>query len=228
MRSRTVFISGTDTGVGKTFVSCGLLEAAIDAGLQTGAVKPLAAGAEKTAKGLRNDDAVALLERSTVSLDYEEVNPYCFERPIAPHIAAAEQRRPVRVADLLVKCRRVMDKVDGLTVIEGAGGWFLPVNEKEFLGDLVKKLEIPVILVVGMRLGCLNHALLSADRIKREGLELLGWVANSIDPDMDAYEENLESLEKRLDAPCLGQVAYRRPGAAMGSCARELDLKAVI
>ena len=203
-----VFIAGTDTGVGKTLVSCALLAAANQRGMRSLGLKPIAAGAEQTPEGLRNEDAVAIAETMSVKLPYQQVNPVCLEPPIAPHIAAKEAGKRVTIAQLTGYCRGALMNPADLKLIEGAGGWLVPVNERETLAELAKELNCGVILVVGMRLGCLNHALLSARAIVAEGLPLLGWVANTIDPEMPRFAENLATLQSRLAAPCLGVIPY--------------------
>jgi dethiobiotin synthetase len=207
-KRKTFFITGTDTDAGKTLVACALLKAASAAGLTTVAIKPIAAGADVTEAGLRNADALALQTASTVQMPYEQVNPVCFQQAIAPHIAAQMYDKRVKVERLAGYCQGVLLKRADLTIIEGAGGWRVPLNEREFLSDLVKQLNVPVILVVAMRLGCLNHALLAAEAIARDGLQLAGWVANCIDPHMPCYAENRDTLQALLDAPLLAEIPF--------------------
>jgi len=206
--SRALFVTGTDTGVGKTAVSCALLRAAARAGLSTAAVKPVAAGCD--ADG-RNEDAVALSACMTAQLDYAQVNPVALPDALAPHIAAARAGRRLQVSRLAGLCRGVMLGGADLTLIEGAGGWRVPVNDRETLADLARELAAPVLLVVGMRLGCINHALLTAEAIRRDGLALAGWVANTCGPPMAAYEDNLDTLLRLLDAPLLGALPRLEP-----------------
>lgn len=207
MNKHAFFVTGTDTGVGKTLVSAGLLLAARDLGLTTAALKPVAAGCETTPEGLRNEDALLLQSVITQSLAYEQINPIALEPAIAPHIAAQQARRVLSVDRIAGFCRASLGQAD-LTLVEGAGGWRVPLNPSETLADLARQLRLPVILVVGIRLGCINHALLSAEAIARDGLTLAGWVANHLDPDMPAQAENVASLAQRLPAPCLGQVPW--------------------
>jgi dethiobiotin synthetase len=202
------FVTGTDTEVGKTFISTALLARAKHQGLTTAAVKPIASGAEFTANGLRNEDGVALLKQCSLPLRYEEINPVVFEPAIAPHIAAQKINRIVRVDELKKYCQHVLEKNAGFTLIEGAGGWRVPVNNEETLADLAKKLQLPIILVVGMRLGCINHAILTAEAIQRDGLHLAGWVANRATPNMSEYEENFRTLNRLIGAPCVGHVPH--------------------
>ncbi|WP_269619763.1 dethiobiotin synthase [Zhongshania sp. BJYM1] len=206
--SRHFFIAGTDTDVGKTLVACGLLRAAAAKGLRTLAIKPVAAGSEQTVDGLRNQDAVMLMAAMTEVLPYQQVNPVLLEPPIAPHIAAEQASRRISVSQLTGVCRGVMLKPADFILIEGAGGWRVPLNRQEFLSGLAVELQAPVILVVGMKLGCINHALLTAEAIRADGLRIAGWVANRIDPEMLCFEENLSSLKALLDVPCVGIIPY--------------------
>jgi len=204
--SQAYFIAGTDTDVGKTTIAAGLLHAARLQGLSTLGAKPVASGCSATAKGLRNADALALIDESSVKLAYEEVNPFAFEPAIAPHVAAREAGVALEVPALLKAMRHVLDQGADFTLVEGAGGWRVPLSDHANLSDLAIALKLPVILVVGVRLGCINHALLSAEAIARDGLQLAGWVANIIEPRTARLEENLASLAERLPAPCLGRV----------------------
>ncbi len=204
--SPAYFIAGTDTDVGKTTVAAGLLHAARLAGLSTLGAKPVASGCTASAKGLRNDDALALIAQSSIKLPYEQVNPFAFEPAIAPHLAAREAGVVLGVQGLLAPMRQILEQGADFTLIEGAGGWRVPLSDQANLSDLAIALKLPVILVVGVRLGCINHALLSAEAIARDGLQLAGWVANIVDPRTSRLEENLASLAERLPAPCLGRV----------------------
>jgi len=206
--SRTFFITGTDTGVGKTAASCALLRAAAARGLTTAAVKPVAAGCD--ADG-RNADAIELMRCMTATLPYAQVNPVALAQPVAPHIAAAQENRHLRVGQLAGLCRGVMLSGADLVLIEGAGGWRVPVNERETLADLARELNAPVILVVAMRLGCINHALLSAEAIARDGLPLAGWIANQPGAAMACHGENLDTLRRLLPAPLLGELPRIAP-----------------
>jgi dethiobiotin synthetase len=206
--SSTFFVTGTDTGVGKTLITAGLLHAARQQQLTTLAMKPLAAGCDVTPEGLRNEDALALQANMTVELEYEQVNPVALAEPIAPHLAAALAGRRLSLDRLLGFCRgTLMNKAD-LRLIEGAGGWRMPLNERETLAGLPQALDIPVILVVGVRLGCLNHALLTQEVIMRDGVKIAGWVASQVEADMSALAGNLETLRGALAAPCLGEVPF--------------------
>ncbi|AZD04892.1 MULTISPECIES: dethiobiotin synthase [Pseudomonas] len=204
--SQAYFVTGTDTDVGKTTVAAGLLHAARLSGLSTAAGKPVASGCELTPKGLRNADALALLAECSLPLTYDEVNPLAFEPAIAPHLAAREAGVALTVQALLAPMRQVLAKGADFTLIEGAGGWRVPLADQDNLSDLAMALDLPVILVVGVRLGCINHALLTAEAIAQDGLQLAGWVANIIEPKTSRLEENLATLAERLPAPCLGRV----------------------
>jgi dethiobiotin synthetase len=204
--SRSYFIAGTDTDIGKTTIAAGLLYAARQSGLSTVAGKPVASGCIVSPEGLRNADALALLAECSVALTYEEVNPVAFEPAIAPHLAAREAGVALTVQSLLEPMRYLLGKGADFTLIEGAGGWRVPLADQSNLSDLAKALQLPVILVVGVRLGCINHALLTAEAIARDGLQLAGWVANIIDGKTARLEENLATLAERLPAPCLGRV----------------------
>lgn len=212
--SPAYFITGTDTDVGKTTIAAGLLHAARLAGLSTAAGKPVASGCEVGPKGLRNADALALLAQSSLPVSYEEVNPFAFEPAIAPHLAAREAGVALTVQSLLMPMRELLAKGADFTLIEGAGGWRVPLADQDNLSDLAMALGLPVILVVGVRLGCINHALLSAEAIAQDGLQLAGWVANIIEPKTSRLEENLATLAERLPAPCLGRVPRLKPASA--------------
>lgn len=212
MNSKTVakkafFITGTDTNVGKTLIAAGLLIAAKNRGLTTAALKPVAAGCEKTEEGLRNADALLLQSVITQPLVYDQINPYALEAAIAPHIAAQQEKRSLSVDRLSGFCRGVLGSAD-FTLLEGAGGWRVPINPRETLADLAKNLQLPVIMVVGIRLGCINHALLTFEAIVRDGVPIAGWVANCVDAEMPVLQENIDSLRARLPVPCLGVVPF--------------------
>ncbi|MCE3251452.1 MAG: bioD [Cellvibrio sp.] len=207
MARKTFFIAGTDTDVGKTLIAAGLLIAAKSRGLTTAALKPLAAGCEKTDVGLRNADALLLQSVITEPLTYEQVNPIALEAAIAPHIAAQQEKRILSADRIAGFCRGSLNQAD-FTLIEGAGGWRVPLNPQETLADVVKILRVPVILVVGVRLGCINHALLTLEAIRNDGLQVAGWIANCIDANMPVLEENIASLAARIPAPCIGVVPW--------------------
>lgn len=200
------FITGTDTDAGKTTVAAGLLHAARLSGLSTAAGKPVASGSVITPQGLRNADALALQTECSLELGYDDINPFTFEPAIAPHLAAREAGVSLTVNALLQPMRRLLERNADFTLIEGAGGWRVPLADQSNLSDLAMGLGLPVILVVGVRLGCINHALLTAEAIAQDGLQLAGWVANIVDPKTSRLEENLATLSERLPAPCIGRV----------------------
>lgn len=202
------FVTGTDTEVGKTAVSCALLLAAAKRGLSTAAVKPVAAGCDSNG---HNEDALQLMACMSEQMDYEQVNPVALEAAIAPHIAAQQQGKLMRASALAGICRGVMLGPAEFVLIEGAGGWRVPIGPRETLADLAAQLQVGVILVVGMRLGCINHALLTAEAIRRDGLELAGWVANQPGEPMSCHQENLDTLRDLLPAPLLGEVPRVSP-----------------
>ena len=214
--SRAYFITGTDTEVGKTFFSVALLQAFNQLDLKTAAYKPIAAGCETTTDGLRNEDALALQQSSSLELDYAEVNPIALVEPIAPHLAAQIALGKGQSIDLsLARIKQgfvsLLHKEPDVLIVEGAGGWRLPLGNNEqghptFLSDFVANQNLAVILVVGMRLGCLNHAMLTADSVRQHGLKIVGWVANTLDPDMPFLNENIESLKLLLRAPLIATL----------------------
>ncbi|HEY0665797.1 MAG TPA: dethiobiotin synthase [Gallionella sp.] len=201
------FVTGTDTGVGKTLVSCALLHGFAAQGRRVAGFKPVAAGCDSDG---RNDDAKALLVAGNVPLRYEQVNPYCLREPIAPHLAAARENVRIELSRLVTACRELAAQAD-VVIVEGAGGFLVPLNDTQTGVDMAQQLALPVILVVGMRLGCLNHALLTAQAIAAGGLQCVGWVANVTDPEMAGLDENIAALQSRIAAPLLGVV----PGMAL-------------
>lgn len=213
--SRAVFIAGTDTGIGKTHVACALLHALRDAGYSACGMKPVASGCIETPAGLRNDDALALQAASSDAPAYALINPVALRDPLSPHLAAAHAG--VRIA--LPPLRAAFEALSAShrrVVVEGVGGWLVPLAPGLFASDIAVQWKLPVLLVVGLRLGCLNHAVLSARAIVADGCQLLGWIGNRIDPDMLAAEENLASLRALLPAPCLGVLPH---GVAPASAA---------
>jgi dethiobiotin synthetase len=223
---RGYFVTATDTDAGKTFVTAALLAGAARRGLRAAGLKPVAAGAEPTAEGLRNGDALTLMGAASAAFPYEQVNPLCLAPPIAPHIAAREAGITLDVAGVLAACRPLLHSDLDLLLVEGAGGWRVPLNATETLADLARALGFPVILVVAMRLGCINHALLSAEAIRADGLTLAGWVANSPVVEMPRYRDNLATLAARLGAPLLGEIPPLPSGDYREAAAR-LTLPAV-
>lgn len=207
MSTRSFFVTGTDTGVGKTIVACALARAFAAAGERVAVMKPIASGAARTTEGLRNADALALLEAANVPLTYAQVNPYCFEPAVSPHIAAEDVKIEIDIGTIKAgfeTLRPISDRV----VIEGAGGWLAPINARESMGDLARALGVPVVLVVGLRLGCLNHAELSRRAIRTQGVAFAGWVANRLSHPLEREAENLATLARRLGAPPLALVPF--------------------
>ena len=198
------FITGTDTGVGKTLVSCALLHAFAVQGKRVAGFKPVAAGCDDDD---HNDDAKRLRAAITVQATYGQINPYCFPHPIAPHLAARHAGARIDFSRIMVSYRELAGQVDEV-IVEGVGGICVPLNEKEDSADLVKQLDLPVVLVVGMRLGCLNHAILTLRAIADYQLECAGWVANVLESDMPALQENIDALRERIAAPLLGIIPY--------------------
>ncbi|PCJ30024.1 MAG: dethiobiotin synthase [Moraxellaceae bacterium] len=221
------FVTGTCTDVGKTFVSVALLHALREEGYRTLALKPIAAGCQQTADGLRNDDALQLQAAMTESISYQQINPVALEQAAAPHIVAAEQGRRITVSQLEGVCRGAFLNQADVVLVEGAGGWRVPLNERETLADLAIALRLPVILVVGIRLGCINHALLTQQAILADGLSIAGWVANRIDPDMSYLEENIATLQSQLSAPLIGDIPYKK-AQDPADCASYLDLSLLL
>jgi dethiobiotin synthetase len=202
-----LFVTGTDTGCGKTEVSLGLMHWLQARGLEVLGMKPVASGCTVTDQGLRNSDALSLQRQASRPLPYDRVNPYAFAPPVAPHLAAEQAGVSIDLAVIRSAWQGLAEQAD-LVVVEGVGGWRVPLGPGLELADLVRALDLPVVLVVGLRLGCLNHALLSAEGILSSGARLLGWVANCADPDMLMAQQNITALAQRLPAPCLGRVPW--------------------
>lgn len=202
-----VFVTGTDTGVGKTLVSAALVHGCTTLGLRAAGLKPVAAGCRREQGRLVSEDAELLQAAANVQLAPQLVNPYAFEPPLAPHIAAQQAGTDIDLAVIRQAVAQARSEVD-LLVVEGVGGFRVPLNQQEDTADLSRLLGLPVVLVVGLRLGCLNHALLTAEAIAARGLCLAGWVGNRIGPHMAAATENVQALHDLLPAPCLGLVPY--------------------
>ncbi|EEO04324.1 dethiobiotin synthase [Vibrio cholerae] len=202
-----IFIAGTDTDVGKTVASKAILQALATHNIATIGYKPVAAGSDKTEFGYRNSDALHLMKAATVDMPYEDVNPYALVLPTSPHIAAKHENVTIDYALLSNKLSKHKKNAE-LVVVEGAGGWRVPTSDSDCLSTWVKQERLPVILVVGIKLGCLSHAILTAEAIRADGLELVGWIANRINPGTEHYAEIIEHLEGRLGAPKLGEIPY--------------------
>ncbi|MCK2151002.1 dethiobiotin synthase [Marinobacter alexandrii] len=228
MAKKTFFVTGTDTGVGKTMVSAAILEAARAAGLRTLAMKPIASGCDETPEGLRNEDALALQNAMTESLAYEVINPVALKPAIAPHVAAAQAGKTVTAQRLIGFCRGLQLRPADLMLIEGAGGWRVPLNDRETYASLPRELGTPVILVVSLKLGCINHALLTAEAIRADGLVVAGWVANRAEAEtMSCEQETLEYLGSHMAAPCLGELPWLEEPDPV-ALASHLDIKCLI
>ena len=208
-----LFVTGTDTGVGKTRIAAALCVAYAARRKRVAAMKPVASGCTQTSAGLRNEDAEALLAAMTVRAAYDEVNPYAFEPAIAPHIAASEAGCSIDF-QLLDGCYERLCRQSDVIIVEGAGGWLAPLDATHTFADLAVRWKLDVILVVGLRLGCLNHALLTAEAIETRGLQLAGWVGNSVDPNFERREANTDTLRTRLAANCLGILPYSPDSSA--------------
>ncbi len=224
MRRPPYFVTGTDTDIGKTFIAAALLELARERGLRCVALKPVAAGCTVVDGELVNDDALQLIAASGTDLDYRAVNPIALEPAIAPHIAAAQAGIEIDARDLSRRCLNALAGEVDFAVVEGAGGWLVPLNATETLADVCLGIGARPILTVGMKLGCLNHALLTAHAIADAGGELAGWVANCPTPEMPVFEENVATLRERLLAPCLGVVPYLGSDATYRQAMPHLDI----
>jgi dethiobiotin synthetase len=220
------FITGTDTEVGKTVASCALLQAAALAGYRTAGYKPVASGSEMTQEGVRNSDALALQRHSSVALRYEQVNPLTFLEPTSPHIVSQEEGRPIDFATLSAGLAALEPLADWVQV-EGAGGWFTPLSQTATFADWVVKEQLPVILVVGVKLGCINHALLTAQAVAAAGLPLAGWIANDVQPPGKRHQEYMATLKRLLPAPCLGEIPWLGERAEHQPLGRYLSLEAL-
>lgn len=205
--STAYFITGTDTGVGKTLVSAALIHGFVTRGLNAIGMKPIAAGCRRVGDQLIADDVAQLVAAGNVNAPFNLINPYAFEPAIAPHIAAQQAGVDIKLDVIAQACQQLKARAD-VVIVEGVGGFRVPLGNGVDTADLAKMLGMPVILVVGMRLGCLNHALLTAEAIQARGLKLAGWVANQLDPEMAAFNANLQSLQQRLTAPCLGTLPW--------------------
>ncbi len=207
--AKSYFVIGTDTDIGKTYIASGLVQHFVNAGYKTIGMKPIASGCELNEQGeLLNEDVINLCDASNVQAPLDLINPYHFIPAIAPHLAA-EQAKIQMQSEVIKLAYSRLSAMAEVVIVEGAGGFFVPINASETLADLAQALNIPIMLVVGMRLGCINHALLTVEAIKSRGLTLAGWVANQIDPNMLMFNENLDSLQQRIAAPCLSVVHWQ-------------------
>jgi dethiobiotin synthetase len=202
---RGFFITGTDTDVGKTWVTAGLLRAFNEQDLRTVAMKPVASGCETIDGQLRNADAMLLMQHMSAQADYQQVNPYTFAPAIAPHIAAGQAGQHIDLENIQQTAEYLAKRAD-VVLVEGVGGWQVPLNDTQTVADLAIRLQLPVIMVVAIRLGCLNHALLTVQSIRASSLPLAGWVANMCDASDPVAQENIVALQQRLDSPMLAKI----------------------
>ncbi len=202
---KAYFITGTDTGIGKTWATVALMRYFKQQGHAVIGMKPVAAGCERVQGQLKNEDALLLQQNASVQLEYDEINPYAFEMPVSPHLAS--QGEQVEFDCILQSFTKLKDKADVL-LVEGAGGWFAPLNNDSDIADLAKALKIPVIMVVGIRLGCINHARLSFVAMQASGVSCAGWIAMCLDQNMAMRDENIETIKKQTSAPLLGVLPY--------------------
>ena len=216
--AKAVFIAGTDTGVGKTWASCALLRALRAEGLRAVGMKPVASGCLATPAGLRNDDALALIDASDPRPDYATCNPFAFTEAVSPHLAAAAERAEVTLEPIRTAFARLSEGAE-VVLVEGVGGWLAPLSPTLEANALPQALGLPVILVVGLRLGCLSHAQLTARAILADGCRLLGWIGNAVDPAMERTGDNVDSLRRLLPAPCLGVLGHEADVAAVPALA---------
>jgi len=204
---KSLFVTGTDTGIGKTTVACALVRAFNAHGAPALGMKPVASGCRQTPAGLRNDDAERLIAAGPHALSYSDVNPYAFAAPIAPHVAAADAGVDISLATIARAYAQLRAQA-GMIIVEGAGGWMAPLSDPLMQRDLVCALDLDVVIVVGLRLGCINHALLTTRAVLADGCRVAGWIANRIDPHMLRAEDSIATLRARIDAPLLGVLAH--------------------
>lgn len=203
------FITGTDTEIGKTFVSSLLVKLFVEEGLQVTGMKPIASGAKIVDGVLKNEDALSLIEASNIEVDYKVINPYVFEDAISPHLAAEQAGIEINLDEIKNNFDH-LQKLSDVVVVEGVGGWYAPLSLDTTIADLAEVLKLPVILVVGLRLGCLNHALLTVQALRQSGLPIAGWIANHVVKDFSSADKNISTLKHYLnDIPFLGSVPYQ-------------------
>lgn len=203
-----IFITGTDTGVGKTTIACCLIQSLVSKGMTVAAMKPIASGCVLHEGIWKNDDALKLQEATNVIQSYEQINPIALVDPVAPHIAARNMGVNLSAGEIEKRIVKNYHENADVIIIEGAGGWLLPLNSKEFFSTVVTRLKIPVILVIGLKLGCLNHAMLSYQSITGAGANFLGWVGNCTDQSMYAVSKNISALRELIPSPCFGVLAF--------------------
>ncbi|APZ05826.1 dethiobiotin synthase [Kosakonia cowanii] len=217
------FVTGTDTEVGKTVASCALLQAANLRGLRSAGYKPVASGSEMTPDGLRNSDALALQRHSSLLLTYQAVNPYTFAEPTSPHIVSADLNQPIEAEVMSAGLRQLEQQADWL-LVEGAGGWFTPLSPTLTFADWATAERLPVILVVGVKLGCINHAMLTAQAVQQAGLRLAGWIANDVVKPGKRHQEYMATLQRVLPAPLIGEIPWLADAPEAAATGHYLDL----
>lgn len=223
---KDLFITGTDTEIGKTYSTLCIMESIKAAGKSVAGMKPVASGAELTRCGLRNDDALALQKHASAPHEYASINPYVFKPPIAPQFAAQATGIRIDIDKIHAHYLCLKERAD-VVVVEGIGGWCVPLDNTLLLADLVKKLDLNIVLVVGLRLGCINHALLTVKTIMIDGMHLSGWVANQIDPDYNQVSATIECLQARISVPMLGYLPYQKV-TDINAISEKLDISAII
>ncbi|MGG4608606.1 dethiobiotin synthase [Providencia sp. Me31A] len=220
--TKTYFVTGTDTEVGKTVASCALLQAANLQGMKTIGYKPVASGSEMTEDGLRNSDALSLQANSSVQLPYEVINPIVFEAPTSPHIISEKLQQPIEFSVMDHGLKVLQTQADWV-LVEGAGGWYTPLSVDKTYADWVVWQRLPVILVVGVKLGCINHAVLTMEAIQSAGLSVVGWIANEVEEAGNYQEQYLKTLYRMIKAPCLGMIPHQQ-NAMSSPLGQYLDL----
>ncbi len=225
--SAGLFITGTDTECGKTYVVRALVSLLRDQGICVAGLKPVAAGAVYTAEGLRNDDAEMLRAGSSLDLPYDLVNPFCFEPAVAPHLAAAETGTVIELATIRQAFAELQDRAEAV-IVEGAGGWLVPLGRDLDMADLAAALGLPVVLVVGVRLGCLNHARLTEMAMRAQGVEIAGWIGTQVDPQMDRFDDNVATLRDLLTVPCLGILPHASGAVGRPQTESGLDVAQIL
>ena len=202
-----IFITGTDTGIGKTIASCAIMHELAKQGFSVAGMKPIASGATSHQGQLKNDDALALMRHSTAAQEYKYVNPYCFEPAIAPHIAAELAGIEINMNSIQQSYAKLCEKVDWV-VVEGVGGWLVPINMEQEVSDIADQLNLPVILVVGLRLGCINHALLTLESIRSKNIKIIGWIANHVVPKLHSSDQIIKTLQNKMNTTYLGYLPH--------------------
>lgn len=215
MTTRTIYVTGTDTDAGKTWVTTECLKALSTAGIKAVGMKPIASGCEMTSEGLRNDDAMKLMAASSIKLPYELINPVALNEPTAPEIAAQHDGVQISLTPLLSAVTQVQSRAD-IVLVEGVGGWLAPLSDELDQANLVRALNCPVILVVGLKLGCINHARLTERALKDDGAQCVGWIVANVDQNLLFAEEYFEALRRHMQTPFLGRVFAEKPAQLDG------------